>query len=171
MKRLTQICNQMYQEGLKDEEFVMNLTNKTFGCKTYKSEKDEDVYQHIDFWCEVNNKRYGIDVKGLKKQNRNDTEYDDSIHWVELLNTQGNPGWVYGKCVYIAFMTKKSVLYVPRKQLCELVEQNTKNKEVCFFNPKECYQPYQRKGRKDKVIKVPTDDLRKIAKHEIIFNI
>lgn len=168
MSRLSQICNQMYLEGLKDEELVMKLTEKSFNVKTYPSTKDEDVYKHIDFWCENNNKKYGIDVKGLKKNNRNDDYYDDTINWIEILNTQGKKGWIYGECVYIAFVTKKSVLYVPRKKIVKLVEEKIKGKTTVYINPKEFYQPYQRKGRKDLIVKVPTEDLRNIAKHEIL---
>lgn len=170
MGKFTEISTKMYLEGLKDEEMVMELTKKVFKCPTYRSTKNEDVFMHVDLWCIKNNKRYGIDVKGLHKNKRSDNNYDDTIQWIELLNTQGNIGWIYGKSVYIAFITKTSVLYVPRKKIVKMVEEKIKGKEIVHYNPQNCYQPYQRRDRLDKIVKVPTDDLRKIAKHEIMLN-
>lgn len=77
---LKEISKKMYEEGIKDENFVMKLTEDIFKCKTYKSTKYEDTCLHIDFWCEVNNKKYGIDVKGLHKNKRSDNNYNDAFN-------------------------------------------------------------------------------------------
>ena len=165
---LIDVTTQMYNEGIKDEKLVMEIVNKIFKCKTYVATKWEDVNLHVDFWCESNNKRYGIDVKGLRKNKRNDKDYDDTINWIELINVQGKNGWVYGKASYIAFLTKKSLLLVSRKKLAKTIEEKINGKDIVHINPNEYYVPYQRNGRLDKIVKVPTADLRNIAKHEII---
>jgi hypothetical protein len=156
----------MYLNGLKDENFVMEAVQHTLGGTCQKSSKNEDVYDHIDFWWDSPKKgRIGVDVKGLKKSKRDDKEYDDSINWLEFKNVQGNIGWLYGKADYIAFKTKASILFVKLDKLRNYAEDKIKGKELVFETPKDFYIPYQRMkyGRKDVMIKVPTSDLLAIA--------
>lgn len=161
----------MFQEGQKDEELVMMLTEAKFGGTTRRATQDEDCYRHIDFWWyDKQNTPYGIDVKGIKRNNRRDVTKDDTIHWVELRNVRGNAGWVYGEAVYIAFLTNTEVLFVPRKRLAVFVEEKIQDKPLVHTCPYETYIPYQRNGRQDMVVKMPTDDLRKLAQHRIIMN-
>lgn len=72
------------------------------------------------------------------------------------------------KACYITFMTKKSILYCSRKKLVTFIENKIQNIPTVYFNPNECYIPYQRKDRLDKIVKVPTEDIRLISKHEIM---
>lgn len=164
---LQETTARMYNEGLRYERIVMDLTRENFRCNVFEATKWEDTNQHIDFWCESNGRKYGIDVKGPRKNKRDDKDYDDTINWIELANVQGNKGWIYGDAAYIAFVTKKSVLFVPRKEIARMVEEKILGKETVHSVPSMCYVPYQRMGRLDKIVKVPTEDLRKIARHEI----
>ena len=160
--------NQMYNDGVKDELIVMEMTEKHFGGSTVKANKYEDTQMHVDFWWfDDNGAKYGIDVKGIKKNNRHDQAKDSSIHWVELQNVRGDKGWVYGESTYIAFLTSDCVLFVPRKRLANYVESTIQGKELVGVNPKECYIPYQRRGRLDIIVKIPTSDLHYLAKHKI----
>lgn len=158
----------MYLQGLEDENLVIEVTKKKFGGNVRKATKSEDIFDHIDFWW-ISDKgnEYGFDVKGIRKNKRSDSVGDDTINWIELQNVKGNPGWVYGKSKYIAFLTSKSVLYVPRKTLATYIESKIQGKELVDSNPNGCYIPYRRKGRMDTIVKVPTSDLIKIAKHNI----
>lgn len=156
----------MYANGLEDEKIVMALTEQQFGGRTIKASQYDDTKRHIDFWWYDNKgKAYGIDVKGIKRNNRHDSNKDATIHWVELKNVRGDDGWVYGEAVYIAFMTAEQVLFVPRKSLASYVESMINGKELVSINPHECYIPYQRSGRKDIIVKMPTHDLYKLARH------
>lgn len=158
----------MYLEGLEDEKLVMEVTKRKFGGDVRKATRNEDVREHIDFWwISKDGNEYGFDVKGVRKNKRSDKVFDDKINWIELQNVQGKPGWVYGNAKYIAFLTNESVLYVPRKKLALYVEEKIKGKALSTVNPSSCYIPYQRYGRLDMIVKVPTSDLREIAKHEI----
>lgn len=158
----------MLQQGYKDEDKVMKLTENVFKCKTLRATKEEDMFQHVDFWVLANNKKYGVDVKGLHKNKRSDKNFNDSIQWIEIQNVQGRKGWIYGDAVYIAFVTNNSVIYVPTKKLIAFSEEKVKNKSLNNTMPRECYIPYQRQGRKDIIFKALTDDLRMIANHEIL---
>ena len=113
---LRDTVQRMYLQGLEDESLVMEVTKRKFGGNVRKSTINEDMKEHIDFWwISDNGNEYGFDVKGVKKNKRTDKVGDDKINWIELINVQGNPGWVYGNAKYIAFLTNESVLYVPRK--------------------------------------------------------
>ena len=164
IRKLSQEIQNFYINGLKDENFVMEAVQKTLGGDCEKSTQYEDRFQHIDFWWDSPKKgRIGIDVKGIKKKSRNDSEYDDTIHWIEIKTVNGNDGWIYGKAEYIAFRTKTQIIFVKNVVLQKLSEDKVMSKELVFKNPKECYVPYQRWGRKDVVYKIPTDDLRQIS--------
>ena len=164
IKKLNQEIQKFYINGLKDENFVMEAVQNTLGGKCEKSTPKEDRFQHVDFWWDSPKKgRIGIDVKGIKKKNRNDSEYDDTIHWIEIKNVNGENGWIYGNSEYIAFRTNTKIIFVKNTVLQKLSEDKVVLKDLVFKNPKECYVPYQRWGRKDVVYKIPTCDLINIS--------
>lgn len=158
-----------FVKGCKDEQMVRQLIENTFNCKTELPSLTEDVKQHVDFWVIKDNKKYGIDVKGRRKTNRKDNSYNDEIQWIELQNCNGYNGWIYGKSVYIAFLTSNSIILVSRKKLLNFVLSRITNTTISYNNPSECYVPYQRKNRKDIIIKMPTKDLLEIAQHKLPF--
>ena len=53
-----------------------------------------------------------VDVKALKRTNRNDNDVDENIHWVEIRNVRGKKGWLYGDSGLIAFETKDYFVFV-----------------------------------------------------------
>ena len=163
-RNLDKTIKEMYTAGLEDENFVMEAVQHTLGGKCEKSTKEEDMYQHIDFWWESPKKGLiGIDVKGVKKKNRKDKEVDDSIHWVEIQNVRGNKGWIYGNAEYIAFRTLTQIIFVKTKVLQNWSEEKVLDKPLVYNNPKSCYIPYQRWQRQDIVYKIPTEDLIKLS--------
>lgn len=163
-RTLSQTIKEFYTKGLLDEEFVMKSTQDTFGGDCYKATQKEDTQSHIDFWWNSPKKGLiGIDVKGLKKNKRSDKDFDDTIQWLELLNVQGNDGWLKGKAEYIAFRTKNSIIYVNREKLRKFAEEKIANKTVVRSTPKDFYIPYQRWGRQDLILKCPTSDITKLS--------
>lgn len=163
-RMLSETVREMYQNGLEDENFVMEAVQHTLGGTCEKSSKQEDMFDHIDFWWESPKKgRMGIDVKGIKKKTRKDAEVDDTINWIELMNVRGYPGWVYGKSKYIAFRTKTQILFVPTEKLRIFAEEKVKGKKLVHSVPKEFYVPYRRWQRSDRVFKCPTQDLINMA--------
>ena len=130
-------------------------------------EKGKDMFDHIDFWWDSPKKgRIGVDVKGPRRDKRKG-DFNDSIQWVELKNVQGNDGWLYGKAKYIAFRTLSSIIYVDREKLLAYTIEKVGDKETVYKCPNDFYIPYQRYCRLDKVVKVPMDDLKKIASFSI----
>lgn len=163
-KQLDETIQKMYKDGLIDENLVMEAVQHTLGGTCMKSSPKEDMQDHVDFWWDSPKMgRIGVDVKGIKKKNRKDSEVDDTINWIELLNVRGNPGWIYGKSTYIAFRTKKNILFVKTIVLQDFANKKIIGKQIVHTNPKEFYVPYQRFGRQDLIIKVPTSDLELLA--------
>ena len=165
-KKLNEIVKQFYLSGRLDEDFVRDAVKYTFGGETYKSTKEEDMYDHVDFWWDSPKKgRLGIDVKGLNKASRKDASFDDTIHWLEIQNVIGKPGWLKGKADYIAFRTLTNIIFVKREKLLSFALEAIKGKEVVYDTPKECYVPYKRKkwGRDDLSLKALNSDLEKLA--------
>lgn len=167
-KKISEICKTMLHEGIQNEYDVMHAIEKTLGGKCFKSSKEEDTLGHIDVWWESPKKgRLSIDVKGVKKNSRKDTNKDDTIHWIEFVNVRGNRGWLYGDADYIAFMTTTKVWFVKRCVLVPWAEEKILNKDIVYKCPSEFYIPYQRYGRLDKVMKIPTSDIENLAEFAI----
>ena len=165
-KELNETVKEFYKKGLIDESFVMDAVKHTLGGEVEKSSRFEDVRDHIDFWWDSPKKgRIGIDVKGIKKNSRNDKKPDDTIQWLELQGVTGYPGWLYGKAEYIAFRTFTKIIFVKREKLLSFALEKVKGKETVYDTPKECYVPYKRKkwGRDDLSLKALTSDLEEIA--------
>lgn len=161
---LSETVRKMYYNGLEDENFVMEAVEHSLGGTCEKSTRKQDMYDHIDFWWNSPKKgKIGIDVKGIKKNNRKDDKVDDTINWIEMMNVRGNLGWIYGKSEYIAFRTNTQIVFVKTKKLQEFAEEKTKGKELVNKNPKDFYVPYRRYQRLDIVFKCPTQDLIELA--------
>lgn len=155
-----------YREAYgKAEDEVMEITKDTFGGSVKKATPYEDKYLHVDFWWFSPKKgKIGVDVKGTKK-NKYGKE-DDSFQWLEFVNVNGKKGWLYGEEEYVAFKTLTDVIYVRRSVLAEYAERMMGKKEVVDERPDEYFIPYTRSkwGRKDVTMKVPTSDIRELAK-------
>lgn len=165
-KKLNETIKDFYLNGRLDEDFVRDAITYTLGGKTTRASKKEDVVDHIDFWWDSpKGGKLGIDVKGLNKSKRSDSSFDDTIHWLEIQNVNGKPGWLCGKANYIAFKTFSKIIFVKREKLLNFALDAIKGKEVVYDTPNECYVPYKRKkwGRDDLSLKVTNDDLIKLA--------
>lgn len=164
-----------YQECLKrgfdkEEEFAKLLVS-TCGGVIQKANPKEDIHDHIDLWWIINGKTVGLDIKALKKQSRNDKVYSNSIHWIELKNVNGKPGWLFGKSDYIVFEGVNMWIVVKRKILLTFLKQNvnfnTIHESLTNLNT---YELYRRSGRSDLILKIPVEDLLKLNSKIIIKN-
>lgn len=150
------------KDGKSDEELVMELLSSQMGGSVKRASRDEDYKDHIDFWWNTpDGNKFGIDVKGLNKVWRFDDGYDDTIHWVRLVDKQGREDKFYVKADYIAFRAMNKVIFVKWKKLIEFVLEMVKGKEVVTKNPRKCYIPYNRD--RDIAVMVLNDDLEKLS--------
>lgn len=122
---------------------------------------EQDINEHWD----VSIDGVKFDIKALKKVNRSDDDVNPEIHWVEIRNVHGKPGWLYGMADYIAFETDKSWLIVKRLTLVALIDDRLR---VVITTEPELYKMYSRYGRYDVLTILPTEDLRKIKTKEVL---
>lgn len=136
------------QGKIKEKEFADLFKKIKF------ASPDQDITEHWDI--EVGLK---IDVKGLHKDNRSDNEFNENIHWVELLNVNGKIGWLYSEHTdYFAFETNDYWVIVEKTKLQNMIKEKV-TKEYVEYSNDALYKLYRRSGRKDTITKVKTMDL------------
>lgn len=138
-----------------EEQFAKKLVNPVW------ANDNENINEHWDVKGLFKDKLLKFDVKGMKKKNRYDKNFQDDVAWVEGTNVRGNPGWLKGKADYISFERNNYWLIVNRESLLEFV--NKKLKENNFEKGKGIYKVYQREGRLDKITMVPFEDIEKFT--------
>lgn len=121
------------------------------------STKYEDISKHIDLWWKPldKDKWVSFDVKGLRKNKRYNNDFSYENTWLEVKNTSGNPGSLLGEEIYMAFETKDKWIISRREVLLENLRKKIVDKIIYNFNPDEDFKMYQRKERKDLIIRVP----------------
>lgn len=79
-----------------------------------KADLKTDMDAHIDLWYRTDNGILGADIKSIKAGN-------DNMIFVELLNSYGLKGWIYGRADHIWFERFESFYLVRRTRLLEFV--------------------------------------------------
>jgi len=115
----------------------------------------EEQFKHIDFVS----KHGTFDVKSMGRVNRSDSSTQGERRWLELNNVSGRVGWLLAEQLdYLAFEREDDFIVVRREDLRKLA------KKLCKCDIVECpidalYNLYQRKGRKDMLTVILTDDM------------
>jgi hypothetical protein len=120
----------------------------------------QDMYEHWDIELLDTDLKGKYDVKALRKVNRHDSQADPTIQWIELLNVNGNKGWLFGRADYIVFEHEKDWVIVKRKDLIDYIKLNTQN-DICLYP--EIHKLYRRRNRDDLITLVPFSDLIQIS--------
>lgn len=129
------------------------------GYTCMKSDRDTDIYDHIDYFVARVNDETSVDVKGGNHP---------SVIWVEFQNVNGDKGWLYGKAEYIAFDMPElgGFVMVGRKELARLSEKIV---EPTFVTKQEATRKYyQRAGRQDIISRLELEDLQKLVSFKIL---
>jgi len=114
--------------------------------------RDEDIFDHWDVKIDIK-----IDVKAMKKINRENSEPNENFHYVEIKNVHGDKGWLYGEADYFAFEMKDYYVMVSKIKLQAMIADKCKEKIKCARPT--LYQLYSREGRNDMMTLVKTVDL------------
>lgn len=117
----------------------------------FESTKQEDIYDHIDFWMYGK----GVDVKGFKKS------HQEGFIIIEFRNVNGYSGSCSAdsKAEFIAFQFADCFWMVRKNELLDYCRKNVQIEYVEEF--KDCYKKlYTRKGRKDLMTKLHLSDLK-----------
>lgn len=133
------------------------------GWTARKATRAEDM-RHIDYFLDIDGVEIAVDVKGLKRG------ICDNRVLIELLNVNGDKGWLFGEAFAIAFQIgPERFLFVEREKLAKLV-----NRKMGIFGDiresldhslrsfsKFCPAPrwYRRADRMDAITNICLDDL------------
>jgi len=154
-----------YKKGqLAADEFVA-FTEKEYGGKFKQSDKNSDMFDHIDYeYVTPNGKVVTLDFKSQKYVAKpvDDDSEEDAFNIVELTAVDGSKGWVFGKADYICFETSDSWLWVPRTKLVDFIKVYVKDEEpmIGLKCSTDIYlRRYQRVGRKDVITVVKKEEL------------
>lgn len=130
------------------------------GLEVEKSSKNDDIHLHVDYWLAYDgNGRWGVDVKG--------NNLPDEI-WIEFMNVQGNPGWLYGGAEIIAFDMPEvgGFVIVNRLDLADYCERTVE--DTIVSDKRDAYmKKYRRNDRQDLITKLKLLDLNKIKSFRI----
>lgn len=129
------------------------------GYSVIKANRNQDMFQHIDFFISKGGKNYAVDVKAEKKFNRRNKNTDNSEVWIELRNVRGNRGWLFGDADFIAFEHAGHFLLSDRKKLIEIVNQLVDFKKTTDHSHSALYKIYSRAGRSDRITRIKTSDI------------
>jgi len=151
------------QQGNESVRRFLDACN-AIGYETRKASKEEDIYDHIDYWVKRRNYKNekiesGVDIKGCN--------HPECI-WIEFKNVNGNKGWMYGKADFIAFDIPEigGFAVVLRSQLAEYAELVV---EETFVSKEEATRKlYQRAGRQDVISRLHLEDLQKIKSYKVL---
>lgn len=147
--------------GLQAEEAFSNHVESR-GWKVRKSNANEDMNKHIDFYVKDKRliKEWGFDVKKSIS--------GDSL-WIEYTNVNGKKGWLRGESDYIAFFLCDGFdrfLVVDREELLDFWDVLV-DKDVTTEKSQAYMRAYQRKGRKDLIAMIKEDDLSSLITTQI----
>ena len=137
---------------------------RAIGYETRKSSREEDIFDHIDYWVKRRNYKNeqiesGVDVKGGNSP---------ECVWIEFKNVNGDNGWMYGEAEFIAFeMPEENGFVVVRRQ--ELADYAELVVEETFVPKAEAYRKlYQRAGRQDVISLLYLDDLKELKSYKVL---
>ena len=119
--------------------------------RVQESTKSEDMYEHFDYRVFVaDDSNFTVDVKAMKKICREeDEEVQDEYVWVEFMNVNNAPGWLYGEADYIAFETKTGFSMVDRKKLSDYCDSVVDKNTTVSYCRNALNKVYRRKDRRD----------------------
>ena len=130
------------------------------GLKVIKSQKDQDIHLHVDYWLSHDGgSNHGVDVKG--------NNLPDEI-WCEFRNVNGDPGWMYGYASIVAFDMPEEggFCVVDTKDLRKYCEDHVE--DVVVTHKSNAYKKkYQRKNRQDIITRIYLSDLKAISSYRV----
>lgn len=154
-----------FQLGRRAEELFVATAQKR-GWTVAPAPKEADIHEHWDFEIRKDGYTRKVEVKAMKRENRNDETLNPEWVWIEFRNVRGEVGWLFGKANWIAFETADSFLIIDRHDLYQHVRRAV-DREAKVESAREAkYKTYTRKGRPDQIAQIRLDDLRKIKLEE-----
>ena len=140
------------QKGFTEERIFKKSMEHHAKIMCEKSPDEDDFHKHIDFYLDNG---WAVDVKSSNKV------FNGEHHiWVELVNVNGNRGWIDGEATHIAFSLGDCYIFFERKKLRSFIRAKVK---VGHWEYKtsviKTYRIYTRRGKQDKIVLIPLRDI------------
>ena len=134
------------------------------GWKVTAASNYANINDHWDLLIQKGTEGYRVDVKGMKRLSRRDSNVQDEWIWIELHGVREHDrGWLYdGKAELMAFEKKGSFVIVKRDDLIKLVEQLVDLNTTIHSARAARYRVYSRPGRPDRITMIETEKLKSI---------
>ena len=145
-------AEQVFAELLRKEGFIVRMA--TF----------PEQMASIDVIAEKNNQKVTFDVKSRKRVSRNDISVQDEFVWLEIKNTAGNLGSLFGTADRMSFEMEDSFVIVDRNKLIDFVKKKCNLRKIARTASEALYSNYSRAGRKDSLTLIKKEDVIKLAK-------
>ncbi|MFS1430435.1 hypothetical protein LMH73_025800 [Vibrio splendidus] len=146
-------------EGLSSEATFRDLAMKR-GFTVFGATKNQNIYDHIDFFLEFKGRRFSVDVKAMKRVQRHSNKRNGDALWIEFQNVIGNKGWIHGKQDFIAFEFEDRFVLVKRHELLGYAVASLDSFDERVNSPHNAlYKLYQRKGRSDLITLIEKDSI------------
>ncbi len=174
------------QEGRDAESLFLHVATLR-GWHVEQSSLQQNMHDHIDCFIAKHHRKYAIDIKARKRQQRYAPLQSDwiAIEFVAVTYPSSNivnfasgifdpcnpyfamgsgrPGWIYGKSDYLAFHMDNEFWLVERLKLLELCIVTVDFSQRAYSSYDAKYLPYSRVGRGDLVSYIHKDDVEPLA--------
>lgn len=89
------------------------------------------------------------------------------IHYVELVNSKNESGWLHDKNIYwIAFETKDGLMLIEREALKKFIDNRILNHSI-HIDSKDEYKKTRKQGQKSVFVKINLEEIKKKLKNSI----
>jgi hypothetical protein len=135
-------------------ELSFKITAESLGWLWKKAPKTDDIHKHIDCNVKKDIDDRTVDVKSIKKDGKG--VFNRDCTYVELVNTTGKIGWLFGEVKWFAFEYEEkegTFLVISQEDLIDVV-----------FNHPPCINNIlSRQSLKDRFVKIHTDFIKERA--------
>lgn len=123
----------------------------------------KDFNQGFNFYlCGVDHKKRPKETPIFVKFRRGKSLKDKWV-WIELLNNQGQPGWLYQAAHFIFIEVIEGFLVIPRESLLTYVQDSVNFNDALVSDPWSAkYSIYQPKNKLSKLTLVKLDNLNNL---------
>jgi len=161
------MAKEIYKREDAEENLFRECLLKYHSIESCRSTGKIDMEYHIDLYL---GNGLSVDVKSQKRINRSDMEPSDKYTWIELRNSSGRRGWLYGRATHIAFAMGNHYLMVERRHLVDYTEKVLRSMKLIDGQTQKYiitekgkgfapYKIYSKNGH-DKIMMVRVKDLR-----------
>lgn len=163
------LYNQYKKYTINNSENIFKNICLINNIECVESSNFDNRHKHIDFYIFIDNIKYSVDVKAIKKIKRHHTNKQDNLFWIELINDYNNKGWIYCKHMdIVAFETNFNFILCYRNILLEYIEKILINEIVKYPTINKIYTRTNQYGTAHLTLiekdKIPNNCIFKILK-------